>query len=132
MSNTLAFPLKFKRQYSGSLDADLNFATLMELNAYLTDGARYPGQIVSCTETEGKIYVLNTAGNAWIGITAATNYKIVDTLIQRNELQEFERINGMICYVLETNTEYRLVGNSGVPEQDWNFVSELIWNINEW
>ena len=128
----LSFPLRFKRQYSGSLDPDLTFDTIVELNSYLTNGARYPGQIVSCIETEGKIYVLNSTGTNWIGITAASNYRIVDTILERNNLQTFERIQGMICYVAENSTEYRLVNNTENPDLDWIFVSELIWTLKEW
>ncbi len=76
----LDFPLQFKRQFAKSLDVDSTFSTLVELNAYLTNPLRYVGQLATCEEEEGKLYILNKTKDAWlilgqkgdIGATGAT------------------------------------------------------------
>lgn len=62
----LLFPLQFKRQYAEALDPDVTFTTVLELNNYLYDAVRYPGQIATCQEKEGYLFIMNNARNAWI------------------------------------------------------------------
>lgn len=69
----LLFPLQYKRQYAAPLDIDLVFATITELNSYLSNARRYPGQIVSCLQTEGLIYVLNNNANGWLVHTSGSS-----------------------------------------------------------
>ena len=71
------FPLQFKRQFAKSLDVDSTFLTTVELNAYLTNPLRYVGQLATCDEEEGKLYILNKTKDAWLvlgqkGDTGAT------------------------------------------------------------
>lgn len=66
MNAQMAFPLQFKRQYKGPLDADLSFNTDVELQAYLTNGLRYAGMFATCLEHEGKLFIMNNAETAWI------------------------------------------------------------------
>ena len=73
----LDFPLQFKRQFAKSLDVDSTFLTTVELNAYLTNPLRYVGQLATCEEEEGKLYILNKTKDAWLllgqkGDTGAT------------------------------------------------------------
>ena len=63
---SMIFPLAFERQYEGPLDVSMTFETTADLNDYLTNPTRYAGQIVTCEEAEGTIYVLNNARDAWI------------------------------------------------------------------
>ena len=66
----LLFPLQFKRQYAGALDPDLTFTTEAELAAYLNDPVRYPGQIATCQDKEGYLFIMNNAREAWIEFSA--------------------------------------------------------------
>lgn len=63
----LEFPLKFKRQYSGSLDVDQTFETLTIMNNYLTNPLRYAGQIVYCVEDEN-VYYLKNDRDVWVEV----------------------------------------------------------------
>lgn len=62
----LDFPLQFKRQFASSLDVDSTFKTITELNAYLANPLRYVGQLATCDEEEGKLYILNKTKDAWL------------------------------------------------------------------
>jgi hypothetical protein len=64
----LDFPLQFKRQFSKSLDVDSTFATKAELDAYLNNPLRYIGQIATCDEVEGKLFILNKTKDAWLSL----------------------------------------------------------------
>ena len=61
----LLFPLQFKRQYSGPLDADSVFQTKQAMTDYLTSPLRYPGQLGFCMET-GEYKYLNATKDAWV------------------------------------------------------------------
>jgi hypothetical protein len=67
----LPFPLSFKRQFPTPLDADTTFATLAELNAYLSSALRYAGQVATCQETEGVAYVLSNDLSEWLPISGS-------------------------------------------------------------
>jgi hypothetical protein len=75
----LQFPLQFKRQYSGPLDADLVFDTIVNKNTYLSSPLRYAGQICSCVEENGKIFILNNTLDEWVEINT--------TIIGQNGIQ---------------------------------------------
>lgn len=64
----LSFPLKFKRQYAGALDVDAVFATDEDLQAYLNSPLRYAGQMVTCLEHEGKLFILNNDLDTWLEV----------------------------------------------------------------
>mgnify|MGYP001255336486 CR=1 FL=1 len=68
----ILFPLQFKRQYAAPLDVDVVFQTSAAMNTYLSNPLRYAGQIVSCLENEGKIFVLNNAQTIWTEIAGGT------------------------------------------------------------
>ena len=42
------------------------FDTLAELNAYLNDPNRYAGQLATCKEAEGDVFILNNTKDEWI------------------------------------------------------------------
>jgi hypothetical protein len=65
----LPFPLSFKRQFAGPLEADTVFATQAELDGFLSSPLRYAGQVVTCLETEGVAYVLSNDLSAWVPIS---------------------------------------------------------------
>ncbi len=62
----IPFPLKFKRQFAGSLDADMVFDTFDLMQAYLSSPRRYAGQLVTCREKEGFLFVLNQERDEWL------------------------------------------------------------------
>ena len=64
----LPFPLQFKRQYAGSLDADHTFTTTAERMAYLSSALCYPGQPVFDEET-GKPYWVNGDKSDYLGLS---------------------------------------------------------------
>jgi hypothetical protein len=66
--SSLLFPLQFKRQYSGPLDVDTVFETTSALNTYLTSALRYAGQVVTCLEQEGFIFILDNTKTSWISL----------------------------------------------------------------
>lgn len=66
MATTL-FPLQYLRQNAQPIDVDSVFNTTAERLAYLSNGRRYPGQVVADLQ-ENKVYVLDSAGSAWIEI----------------------------------------------------------------
>lgn len=66
MNAGLQFFTPFKRTFDKPLDVDLVFDTLDQLNQYLANPARYAGQVVTCKEAEGKIFVLSNNKNQWL------------------------------------------------------------------
>lgn len=59
-------PKPFSRLFAGPIDDDTIFDSVAELNAYLTNPKRYPGQKATVVEN-GNVqnYQLNGLGNAW-------------------------------------------------------------------
>ena len=94
----MEFPLRFKRQYAGSLDVDEVFETSLEMEEYLTDPARYAGQMATCLEEEGVIYVLNNALDEWLvagdgeGEGSALLEKEVQSMIEVGQIKNGEVI----------------------------------------
>ncbi len=66
MTTGLQFFTPFKRAFNKPLDVDLVFDTLDQLNQYLSNPARYAGQVVTCKQAEGKIFVLSNDKNQWL------------------------------------------------------------------
>jgi hypothetical protein len=64
----LLFPLNFKRQYAAPLDVDMVFDTIADKTSYLTNARRYAGQIVTCLEETGKVFILSNDTNSWVEI----------------------------------------------------------------
>lgn len=88
----LLFPLQFKRQYANPLDVDSVFETQAQMNAYLTNARRYAGQIVTCKELEGKIFVLNNTRDAWLDITASIDLSAYYTTAQTYSKTEVDNL----------------------------------------
>ncbi len=65
MTAVQQFTKPFKRLFDKPLDIDQVFNTLVDMDAYLSSGNRYAGQIVSCLETNA-VYTLNETKDTWI------------------------------------------------------------------
>jgi len=65
MTAVQQFTKPFKRLFDKPLDIDQVFNTLVDMDAYLSSGNRYAGQIVSCLETNA-VYILNETKDAWV------------------------------------------------------------------
>lgn len=65
------FPLQIKRQYEGPLDFH-DVLTTANRTAWLADARRYAGQVVYDSNT-AKLYVLNSAKNAWLEVPSSTS-----------------------------------------------------------
>jgi hypothetical protein len=76
MSQGLQFFTPFSRTFDGPLDVSLVFDTTADMNNYLLNPARYPGQIVACKQEEGKIFVLSNSKNSWL--LASGNQEVAD------------------------------------------------------
>lgn len=66
----ISYPFQFKRQYAKPLDSDKVFSTLKQMNDYLKAPARYPGQLATCLQTPGTVYVLDNSRDLWMPISA--------------------------------------------------------------
>lgn len=62
----ISFGLQFERQFSGPLDIDAVFNTTAALNAYLTVGRRFAGQIATCLDQPGKLFILSNDRSQWL------------------------------------------------------------------
>lgn len=76
MAAQLIFPLQFVRQFKGPIDADMVFDTEASMNEYLSSARRYAGQIATCLEKEGFIYVMSPDLSKWIQINTDLIEKI--------------------------------------------------------
>lgn len=65
----IEFYQQFKRNFKGPLEGNTTFADDAAMQAFLTNGTRYAGQIVTCEEFDGQVFVLNNAEDAWINVT---------------------------------------------------------------
>ncbi len=70
MSQGLQFFTPFSRTFDGPLDVSVVFDTLGAMNQYLSHEARYAGQIVSCKQAEGSIFVLSNDRSQWLVVSA--------------------------------------------------------------
>lgn len=93
MGQGLQFFTPFQRTFEGPLDVSVVFDTLEKMNQYLLNAARYAGQIVSCKQAEGSIFVLSNDRSQWLvvspGQTADKHFNISIThsameIIQHN------------------------------------------------
>jgi len=64
---SFTIPFNFNRGSADPLDASSVFATKQLREAFLTDETRYAGQVVF-DQSDQKLYVLNTARNAWLEV----------------------------------------------------------------
>ena len=110
----LIFPLPFKRQYAGPLDVDMVFDTIAEKNSYLTNARRYSGQVVSCLEEEGKLFVLNNSRDAWVEVSGSSpEDTIVTSTVPASsvdyEVDSVEISGGLVEWtiMLTDSTNYR-------------------------
>ena len=71
MSNKIPVPVQFKRQYSKSLDPDVVFNTTQQMNSYLNNAVRYAGQVVSCLQQQGKIFILSNDRTRWLQVSGS-------------------------------------------------------------
>ena len=105
----LEFPLQFKRQYAGSLDVDEVFKTRLEMEEYLNDPVRYPGQVVTCLEEEGSIFILNKDRDKWISskLVAVTqnNLELVKKELPPQEITDFEIFEAGIISTIRVEGE---------------------------
>jgi hypothetical protein len=93
----LSFGLQFERQYSGPLDVDFVFETTSAMNAYLTAGRRYAGQIATNLEQPGKLFILNNAKDAWLEFSPEGVENINDlgdVTITNLQTNQFLKYNG--------------------------------------
>jgi len=68
----LSLPVAFDRIFKGPLDSSLIFNSLLEMNDYLSNEARYAGQIVSIVDNNVvQIYQLNATEDGWNQILTA-------------------------------------------------------------
>ena len=68
MANLL-FPLPFTRQFEGPIDTEMVFETTAALNDYATSPRRYAGQIATCKEQPGALFVMASDKSAWLEIS---------------------------------------------------------------
>ena len=68
MANLL-FPLPFTRQFEGPIDTDMVFETTAALTAYASSPRRYAGQIATCKEQPGALFVMASDKSAWLEIS---------------------------------------------------------------
>ena len=66
--NQISFGSQFIRQYAAPIDRDMVFLTVAMAQDYLSSPRRYQGQIMTCLEKEGSIFVLNNTKDTWIDI----------------------------------------------------------------
>jgi hypothetical protein len=80
--------VQFRRLYAKSLVEGQVFDNVIELNAYLNNPARYPGQIATCIENLETIYILNASRDAWVSVKGSGGGAYME--IQFENTQEFE------------------------------------------
>ncbi len=68
-SNGLQFFTPFQRTFKGPLDVSVVFSTEAAMLAYLDNEARYAGQVVSCKQHEGSLFILNNNEDEWLLIS---------------------------------------------------------------
>lgn len=66
MSKGLQFFTPFSRTFEGPLDVDQVFDTITGLQEYLENPARFAGQIATCKEKEGSLFILSNDRSQWL------------------------------------------------------------------
>lgn len=111
-SRVLSWPLMFKRQYAQPLDIDSVFETLAGMDAYLSNTLRHVGQIATCQETEGIIYIMNNNRDAWVTVDTGSGSLIFATTTDLNTyLTNDDRKAGSIATCLETEGILYILNN---------------------
>lgn len=108
----IPFPLQFTRQYSGSLDVDSVFQTETDLNNYLTSPRRYAGQVATCLEREGEVFILNNTKDAWLTVSGSGGGGIIlsqQGTINCNTVDNVYTVNHDSVIISETSPVISLV-----------------------
>ena len=125
-SRVLSWPLMFRRQYAQPLDIDSVFETLAEMETYLTNALRHVGQIATCQETEGIIYIMNNNRDAWVTVDAGSGSLVFTTITELNtHLTNDDRIAGGIATCLETEGVLYIMNNLRTMWISIDFNSKL-------
>lgn len=114
----LDFPLQFKRQYAAPLDVDSVFITKNELTAYLTNPLRFSGQLATCLESEGYVFILNNNKNAWISLKLEKSYEKI--LLANNTTTTINLVNLSPAQIL--NFTINVVRNNSILIIDMEVV----------
>lgn len=93
MTVKLPFPLAFIRQFAGSLDADMVFHSFDELQSYLASGRKYEGQIATCTQRPGKIFVLCREDENWIWHEVSSDKHFLTNIDHAKEITITHNLN---------------------------------------
>lgn len=126
----LLFPLQFKRQFADSLDPDSRFGTVTELNSYLSDPARYIGQVVTCDEREGKVFVLNVARDAWIEIGGTDS--LSGTYVETSDFDALKSVVDVISggYLKENDVLALIASADHVEQSDFGVLDTKVENLS--
>lgn len=82
---SINIPIRFIRQYPGSLDVDEYFESTAARNAYLSSPRRWAGMEVADAET-GKRYVLNATKDAWKRVYTQDDFDINDYVAKAGDI----------------------------------------------
>ena len=104
---SISFPLAFQRQFSGPLDPDLVFDTETALADYLTSPRRYAGQVVTCNELPGTLFILNDTANDWIPVVPGTEADLQSHISSTSEHGHLPLLPGS-WEDASSHTSYRL------------------------
>lgn len=67
-------PVEFRRIYSGPIESTEQFTSSTDLNNYLTNPARYAGQLVTLIENgEVYLYLLDANKDNWVGVKTTSD-----------------------------------------------------------
>lgn len=126
MSDIL-FPLSFKRQYSGPIDIDFVFNTINEMNNYLNNPRRYAGQIATCLELPGQLFILSNDKSEWLSVVGSVNPNDYYT---KNELKPSsgEGVLDDRYFQLNPISAQQIVNGDVIFNDNVKFLSEI--NIN--
>lgn len=114
----MIFPLGFERQFKGPLDVDLVFDTDVQLQAYLSNGSRYAGMVVTCKEHEGSLFIMNNAENAWIHIEGVKGDAGFTPIPEITEKAEGIFLNWIIGYDTNNDPIYKWVTGLNIKGKD--------------
>jgi hypothetical protein len=73
MVNNLLFPKQFEAQFAEPIAKYVSFDTYVEMQAFIVDAETaplaYSGQLATCKDREGIVYILNEAEDEWLSNT---------------------------------------------------------------
>lgn len=107
---TIPIPNNYQRLDSRPIDTTSTFTTYSGLTSYLSNGTRYAGQIVTCDEKEGSIFILNSGRTDWIEYV---NNKIVFDNTPWN--------TGTTDFTLDYLKRYDFSGTQCMTSVNWTF-----------